>query len=183
MSALTLAQAKTHLNLSAATTHDVELQTFIDAAEAAIEAVIGPITARSVTAVIRSGNTSTLVLPVAPAISLTSVVVDDGAAEVLGDFSLDLASGLVTRAEPWADSFAAGIYTITYSAGRNPVPADIRLAIAEMVRHLWSTQRGPSGRPGSQQSETLANTLPGAAYALPVRVTQLLAPHTFAGLA
>lgn len=182
MSALTLAQAKTHLNIST-TTHDVELQVFIDAAEAAIKAIIGPIAAQSVTAVIRTGDTSTLVLPIAPAISLTSVTADGGLAEDLSDFTLDEASGLVTRSAPWSDTFAAAVYTVTYSAGRSPVPADILIAIAEMVRHLWATQRGPSGRPGSPQSDVLANTLPGAAYALPIRVTQLLAPHAYTGLA
>jgi hypothetical protein len=37
-------------------------------------------------------------------------------------------------------------------------------------------------RPRARQAE-VSNTLPGAAYALPIRVEQLLAPYTFPGFA
>jgi hypothetical protein len=78
-------------------------------------------------------------------------------------------AGWQVGADPEADGYVA-------------LPADLVLAAKEMVRHLWLTQRG-SGvqRPGSRPSDTLSNTLPGAAYTLPFRVEQLLAPYIRAG--
>jgi hypothetical protein len=57
------------------------------------------------------------------------------------------------------------------------------MAVKELVRHMWQTQRGPTRRPGSQPSESAANTVPGAAYLLPFRVSELIAPHLQPGFA
>jgi hypothetical protein len=122
------------------------------------------------------------VLPVAELVSVTPYA---GTALDVDGLTLDKASGLITWAvgssTPW---FGAQGYTVVYKAGRNPVPADLKLAVMEMVRHLWSTQRGSGARrPGSSAPEQLAPSLPGAAYTLPIRVEQLLAPYTFPGFA
>jgi hypothetical protein len=55
------------------------------------------------------------------------------------------------------------------------------MAIRELVRHLWRTQRGPTRRPGSEPSESVSNTVPGAAYVLPFRVVELITPHVQVG--
>jgi hypothetical protein len=72
---------------------------------------------------------------------------------------------------------------VVYLAGRSTVPDDLLFAVKELVRHLWTTQRGGATRPGSQQSDAMSNTLPGAAYVFPFRVEQLLAPHEQPGFA
>lgn len=182
MSALTLADAKTHLNVTG-TAQDVELQTVIDAAEAAIASVVGPLEPTAITTRIRPTAYPGLVLPVLPAYALTSITPRGGSALTLGTVQLDQAAGLVTYEAPGGGSWSATYYDVVYQAGRNPVPKDLLLAVKEMVRHIWETQRGPGtgGRPGSSQA--LANTLPGAAYALPIRVSQLLAPHAQPGFA
>lgn len=65
------------------------------------------------------------------------------------------------------------IISAPWAAGE--LPADLRLAVIELTRHLWQTRRGPTAR---GQAETA-----GAAYTLPFRVTQLLAPYELPGFA
>lgn len=172
MAVLTLAEVKGHLNLTVAT-HDGELAAFIDAAEAAIAQRVGPLSPESRTLRVRPAS-HVLRIPT-PAVSVTSVTDADGVALTVGDLFLDGASGLITYDD--GTSFPSRYYTVVYLAGRDPVPADLKLAIKELVRHFWDTQRGPTRRPGSTASETASNTIPGAAYLLPFRVSELLKPH------
>lgn len=180
MSVVALTEVKTHLNLTV-TTHDAEVQSFIDSAEAAIGERVGPLASATRTVRVR-GESRTLVLPVAPAVSLTSVTpADSSTALTLSDLYLDAAAGLV-RYESGA-TFGARHYDVVYEAGRATCPADLKLAVKELVRHLWTTQRGVAARPFSRESEGPSNTLPGAAYVFPFRVEQLLAPHEQPGFA
>lgn len=169
MSTLNLAQAKSWLNITT-TDHDADLQTVIDAAEAAIEEQVGPLAVTTVTQRIPGGY-GTLSLPVTPAVALTSVTPYGGTALTLGDLYLDTTTGMVSF-NAGAD-FTGTYYTVVYTAGRNPVPADLLLAVKELVSHLWETRRGPTRRPGSGEP-----TVIGASYALPRRVEQLIAPHS-----
>jgi hypothetical protein len=180
MSALSLVDAKAYLNITVAT-HDTELQTVINSAEAAIEALVGPLSPRTVTARV-PGNSAVLLLPTIPAASLTSVTPFGGSAMDLASFDLDATAGIVNY-PGGSGTYPSTYYTIVYEAGRDPVPADLMMAVKELVRHLWGPQRGGSVRPGSSPAEGLSNTLPGAAYSLPIRVTQLLTPHMQPGFA
>lgn len=173
MSVLTLSDAKTHLNI-ASSTQDGELVRFIEAAEAAIAQRVGPLAATAVTERVE-GCTYTLAVTTLPVISLTSVTPVGGSALTLADLWLSPA-GLVRypASNVW---FGSLHYDVAYSAGRATCPDDLLLAVKELVRHLWDTQRGGARRPGSPQSDSLSNTLPGAAYAFPIRVSELIAPH------
>lgn len=179
MSVVTLARVKTHLNITA-TTHDGELQSVIDASEAAIAEKCGPLASTATTARVRGGGYG-LVLPVIPAVSLTSVTPADSTALTLSDLYLDTEAGVVTYDS--GASFTARYYDVVFSAGRATCPADLQLAVLELVRHVWTTQRGPTMRPGSRESEAASNTIPGAAYIFPFRVEQLIAPHMQPGFA
>ena len=179
MSVLDLASANAHLNITSGTS-DVEVQAFIDAAEAAIAKRCGPRASTAVTVRVRGGALE-LLLTTTPALSLTSVTPVDGTALTLGDLYLDTAAGLVTFNS--GSAFSARYYTVVYNAGRSPCPADLLMAVKELLRHMWQTQRGPTRRPGSQPSEGTANTVPGAAYLLPFRVSELIAPHLQPGFA
>jgi hypothetical protein len=53
------------------------------------------------------------------------------------------------------------------------MPAPVRLATLELVRHLWDTQRGPAV--GSLDDAPTPRV--GTSYAVPNRVTELLAPY------
>ncbi len=172
MSTLTVAQAKAHLSISGST-YDVDLQSVIDAAEAVISKRCGPLTSTAVTTRIAGGDD--LVLPIIPALALTSVTPVDGTALTLGDLYLDTDAGIVTYNS--GSCFTARYYTVVYNAGRSSVPNDLLLGVKELVRHLWQTRRGPTRRPGSSDGETMSNSLPGSAYVLPFRVSELIAPH------
>jgi uncharacterized phiE125 gp8 family phage protein len=183
MSTVTLSEAKTHLNLSAGT-NDAELQDFIDRAEAAIERRTGPLVSTTITRRARGGG-SAFVLPVYPVISLTSATPDGGTA--IDTTLLDATpEGVVTYLSD--GTFPTGWHTIVYEAGHaltaDDVPEDLKLAVLELTRHLWETQRGgtSSGRPGSAMSDVTANTVPGAAFLFPFRVEQLLAPYMQPGI-
>lgn len=179
MSVLTLLEAKKHLEISSPT-YDDELQEFIDAAEAAIVARCGPLTSTPTTVRVQ-GGTGTLVLPTLPALDITSVTPVNGTALTVGDLYLDAGAGLVTHVS--GTTFTNQSFDVVYNAGRTTCPPDLLMAVKELVRHLWQTQRGPSRRPGSQVSEATANTVPGAAYLLPFRVSELIAPHVQHGFA
>lgn len=175
MSVLTLAKAKTHLNIGTSA-HDVELQDIIDAAEAAIAEKCGPLepVAKSERVV---GCGSSLLLRHTPVVELTSVTPVGGTAYDVALFYVDPTAGVVTWASGRGTFASSPGYDVVYQAGRSSVPADLLLGVKEHVRHLWESQRGPQRRPGSTTSDAASNTLPGAAYLFPFRVEQLLAPH------
>lgn len=172
MSTVTLAEAKAHLSISAGT-YDGELQGMLEAAEAAIEARCGPLGPVSRTQrVVGSGGA--LVLSVTPIVSLTSLTPVGGVASDISALDVDSLAGTIANS---SGSYGSGRYDIVYLAGRATLPPDLRMAVLELVRHMWDTQRGPSRRPGSTASDATSNTIPGAAYMFPFRVEQLLGPH------
>lgn len=173
MAVVSVAEVKTHLKI-ATEDRTGQLQSFLDAAVAAIEERVGPLEPRERTVRVRPA-VGAIRLPT-PAVSIASLMDADGAAvEFADDLYLDGPAGLLTT--------NVGIclhshhYTVTYVAGRDPVPVDLKLAVLELVRHFWETQRGPTRRPGSSTSEATSNTVPGAAYLLPFRVSELIKPH------
>lgn len=177
MSAVKLADAKTHLKI----TNDSqtgELQGFIDSAESVIAHRVGPLEATTFTTPVVSHGGRTLVLPVRPVLSLTSIT---SSGIVVPGAVTDLEAGIVTLAD--GARFPSGDLVVSYEAGRTELPADLRMAILELVRHFWETQRGPTRRPGSTPSDSASNTVPGAAYLLPFRVEQLLVPYAQSGIA
>jgi hypothetical protein len=178
MSVLTLALAKKHLNIPAATLdHDAELQTFIDAAEAGLAQRVGPLEATATTQRVQGGGNQ-LILDTLPVISLTSVTPVGGSALTVGE--LMAAPGGVVEYTA-GGSFTDRWYDVVYSAGRSSLPADLLMAVKALVDHLWGTQRGPGRRPGA--STETANTLIGAAYLYTFRISEQIAPHIQPGFA
>ena len=178
MAVLELDDAKDYLNITVDTS-DADLTAIIASAEATIARYVGPLEAASRTDRVYPSGDALLVRP--PAVSLTSVADSSGSALTVGDLYLNADAGVITRND--AGSFSASYYTVVYQYGRSTCPDDLMLAVKEMVRHLWDTKRGPSRRPGSTASEITANTIPGAAYILPFRVSELIAPHIQPGFA
>lgn len=172
MAVLTLPAVKAHLNITGEAT-DTELTLMIAAAEAAIAERVGPLEPQPRTVRV-TPKYKALVIP-SPASMLTAVVDSNGASLTVGDLYLDQRPGLITLND--GQPFVSPWYDVTYNYGRTPCPPDLVLAVKEMVRHLWDTKRGPTRRPGSTASDTTANTIPGAAYLLPFRVSELIAPY------
>lgn len=171
MSAVSLADVKTHLNMTT-TANDTELQRFIDVAETAIGHWVGPLTPTAVTEKLNGGGTS-LVLRY-PAVSLTSIAYADGTASTLSDYDLDTATGIVYWNFGTAGRFPGSSrnVTVTYQAGFTSLPADLVHAVKELVRHLWETQR--PNKPGRTSGDEF---VPGSLDTYPPRVQGLLAPY------
>lgn len=168
MSVVTLAEAKTHLNIIAST-HDTELQAFIDRCEAAIGRKVGPLASTATTAEAPGGG-PVLILSTTPSISLTSVTDATGTALTVADLHVTR-DGVVS----WlagTGCFSSPWYTVVYSAGRTTLPDDLKLAVLEMVRHKWDTQRGSAMRQGQA-----ADFVPGGAYSFTYAVNELIADH------
>lgn len=171
MTVLTLPEAKLHLNIAAATTtYDDELTATIAAAEAVITQRVGPLEPTTITTRITAAG-SELALPVTPVISLTTVTNSGGSSLDAGLFFTDPDAGLVTYLSGTA--FGSTAYTVVYQAGRATCPPDLLLAVKELVRHLWESQRSAARFPGMGDDEPA----PAAGYLLPYRVQELIAPH------
>ncbi len=178
MSAVQLQDVLRHMNmasLSAGTELDA-LADMCDSAEGAIANRCGPLEATSVTSRVPGGDV--LVLPVVPVLSLTSVTPAGGSDLTVADLIVNEASGVVEYTS--GATFPASRYTVTYAAGRMTLPGDLRLAVLEMTRHLWMSQRGTTPGLGGAfptSTDTEFPSVAGSSFALPWRVEQLIAPH------
>lgn len=161
-----------HLGLTP--NQDAELSGFIDAAVELIEQRVGPLTERTVTARVATAG-ALIILPSAPAVSIASLSDADEYALDVDDLHLDTAAGIVTRND--GGRLCSRYYTVTYVAGRSTLPAHLALAVKELVRHLWKTQRGaaPAGRADELD--------PLGAFSLPGRVLELIERDTIIGFA
>lgn len=159
MSALLLADAKTHLHITVAT-FDVQLQKVIDAAEDWVAQRTGPLTAVPGLTQTYDGGTLAVLLP-SGATTVTTVT-ENGVATT--DYTANLKAGIVYAGSQIAPrAFFPGRQNIvvTYTgfvAGFSSVPEGLLFVIKEKVRELWATQRGSgTRRPGSAQPEQTAD--------------------------
>jgi hypothetical protein len=178
--AVGLIEVKEHLNIPDANHNDDgELLRFMLAATRAIEQRVGPLTRRSVTES-HNGGRHAIVLRHSPVIEVTSAS-ENGEAVPSGGYTISPASGVLTRTSgysraTWVDGF--NNVTVAYVAGRTSIPADLRQAVLELVRHLWSTQRGSMA--GRRTGEEFVS---GQGYTLPNRVLELIGPYEMPGMA
>lgn len=162
MSALQLADAKAHLNITVAT-YDAELQTVIDAAEDWIGQIVGPVTATAGLVKTYDGDCMAVLLP--SGVASVQSVTENG--QAITDYTVNLASGIVYAGSQLAPRrFFPGVQNIVvsytgYLAGYSSLPAGLLFAIKEKVRELWSTQRGSgTRRPGSGSTNAAGQPLP-----------------------
>lgn len=162
MGLVTLEDAKEHLNITDST-HDVELQGFIDASTQFVTYITGPVVPTTFTNEVHDGGWPTIVLFNPPIISVQSVtehlgptsyalsLQPPGSTSDNYGYSLDdPESGILVRRSgagtPMAFWGGRRSVVVTYLAGRATVPADIRMATLEDLRGLYQqTQQG--GRP------------------------------------
>ena len=174
----TVADLRPHIN-STSTADDEELANHLDAAVEMVAGIVGPIDApAAVTETHRDVSSDVLILRRMPVVSLTAVSSRVGAtstALTLADYELDAASGLVRAVD---GSRFYGTFVVSYTSGREALPASIRLAILIIAAHLWETQRGSSPSPLSLQQQEFEQTAPvGVGYAIPSRARELLAAY------
>lgn len=180
MSVLDLMDLREHLNVTDSS-NDGELQDILDAAETAISHYVGGLGETEVVEK-HDGGSTLLILRRPPVLEVTEVTYADGTELDLDDLDVDLDTGIVHWRYSTAGRFTAGsrYVTVTYTTGREDLPADLRMAILVLAGHLWETQRGAgpvraaSAFGGALTDET---PVPGLGYALPHRVMELLAPY------
>ena len=169
---VTLADLKTHLNLTG-TTEDAELTDKPEAATGAVEQRVGPMVIREVS----EHTTATkghLRLWYTPVDSLTSATLSGAVVEV-SDWVLAKSTGLVSGVS------TDGVYQVVYNAGRAvdalDVPSELREATLVVAAHLWETQRGSTGAAPGVPGQAFASTPVPRGFALPHRAVELLATH------
>jgi hypothetical protein len=142
---ITLADAKARLQLDKVTTvdagRDEELQAFIASAIAEQEQRVGPVAPRVVTETVTAYG-GRLSLSARPVLSLTSALAGAASTSITGWSVPSSMAGLVQ-----STTYLTGTFTVTYVAGRNPVPADLVEAALLRVQHSFETQRGPAELP------------------------------------
>ena len=172
MSVLDLPTVKAYLG-SSQNINDAEVQVFIAAAESAIVQRVGPLVIAEQTSVVRGSGTCDLALPVCPVASATSVTGKSGST-VAVDWISERA-GVLHFESALSEDYYTVVYNAGWAADAASLPGDLKLAVCELTRHLWMTQRGTAQRG--------PDSVPGAAYAFPNRVTQLLSPYMSPGFA
>lgn len=169
MSVVSLADARQFLNFTT-NANDDELVSMIDRAEAILERRVGPLAPVVVTDEVHTGP-GPIVLSRYPVMSATAATY---AGVAVTDLDLDVDSGVLYG----TFGSASRAVKVTYTSGRDPLPADLEEAVLELVKHLWESQRGtaPAGPvPGALPGEDV--TTPVGAYLLPYRVQSLIEPY------
>ena len=166
MSVILQDEAMAYLRTSATTTNvdPTVLQGLIDTAESMVSQRVGPLVSASQSTITFGGPS--FVLPTTTT-AVTSATNLDGNAVTTG-FRIGV-GGVVTNS-----SCSLGTWTLVYTAGWVEMPAPIRTAVLELVRHLWRPQLGAMAR-------TTEDNAPG--YLIPNRVRELLDPFTLPGFA
>jgi hypothetical protein len=138
-----------------------------------IEDIVGPVIPKTYTEVV-SGSEK-LRLGVTPLISVTSVVpfTSYGTSYVPASMRWTENGVVVLN---YGGCFYGDRFTVTYVAGRKPVPPNISLAAKMILKHMWESQRGSSGTPyqGDPQEDF---TVTPSGYLIPYRASALLTPH------
>lgn len=178
---ISLAEAKAHLNKDATiTTDDDELRAFIDATQVVIEGEVGPVVPVSKLEYY-SGRGRWVVLRRRPVVAVTLVREQVGSdyftiipeVGVGTDLDYRLDRGMLLRRINQYPALWRGDVEVTYSAGRNPVPANIALAAKEELAHLWRNSQLARG--SARASAGAEDVLSSLAFSLPHRVADLLA--------
>lgn len=144
---VTLAEVKTHLDLTGTSSHDDELLLLIAAATPVIEELVGPVTPRVETEVRYYSGGPVVRLRKRPILSVTTVAV--GTTAILaytpeaGGYEIDLATG-VLRLPYLGYVSPGGRLQVVYTAGRAAVTPNIRKAALTWIGYWWSREHGGS---------------------------------------
>ena len=184
--------ALSHLNIPAASANEEELRRFIDAAQDLAENYVGAVLGRRTLIEVYDGQTDVLRLRSPRAISITTVV-ESGVTLDSSQYQLDPTGQrlyrLTTSTISASSSFGAYGYwasgvnavTVTYVAGFTVTPPAVQQGVLEILRHLWSTQRGAVNVMGRGVSGDEFYSTP--TYSLPRRAMELLDPASLPGIA
>jgi hypothetical protein len=178
---VSLADTKKHLNKTD-TGDDEELRGLIASVTRVVEDHpefgVGSVVRRTITERHHLSTDTKIRLYRPPILDLTSItaVLDGGTDYTPAEVAFDSRTGIVRRLDGLV--FTGGPWDVTYTAGRTGVQANWRAAALEIIRHVWTTQRGgtPTGfRPGGAVSGE-ETWLPGFGFSVPRRALEMLEP-------
>ena len=169
MSAITLDEALAYLRVAGASTAvDRDLvQALIDTAETTVARYVGPLSSSAQSVAVVTGG-PTFVLPSTTVSAVASAVSVAASPTTVTTGFLIGVGGVVTNT-----ACAEGTWTVTYTAGWVTLPAPVRTAVLELVKHL--------PRPQASARSTGPDSGPG--YLVPNRVRELLDPYVIPGFA
>jgi len=171
-----------HLNIPAASANEEEVRRFIDAASDLAENYVGAVLGRRTYVEYYDGNTDVLRLRNPRAMSVTEVV-EAGVTLDSSQYQLDPTGQrlmrLTSSSTTGTTAVAYGYWTngvnvvkVTYVAGYAVTPPAVQQGVLEIIRHLWTTQRGAvnvMNRTGSGDEFYSSST-----YSLPRRALSLI---------
>lgn len=183
MPIVSLTDLKSHLNITT-TGDDEELRRTLAVATEMAERHCNRALRRKTVSESYNGGNSVLLLRQSPVLSITTVV-ENGTTLSASDYTVDPSSALLYRGTStagWSWIDGRQVVTVTYVAGYTDPPQAAQQAVLELARHLWQTQRGQVALPtlGGVDDYPTQN---GAAWSLPNRVRELLAPLVMPGIA
>jgi hypothetical protein len=189
---VTLSEVKAYLqipNPSQPASTDVIMQGYIDAATEYVENYVGPVTETDYVER-HDGYTSEIVLLHRPILRINSLVevvalvVDNLEESVtrnpIDGYQVNYRSGKIKRvfSGGYPRIFWPGSRNIevSYTAGYEPVPAQVRLATLELVTHYWRNgqEAGPTGVGAGIDAFDAVDQQPGMWPAIPYRVAAWL---------
>lgn len=159
---LSIEDARARLNK---TVTDAEIEDMIASAVSEQERKVGAIAPRTVTETVTARN-GRLWLNTRPVLSVTSATLGGVGQDVSGWVQ---SYGIITSPSVWL----SGAYTVTYRAGRAPVPQDLVEAGLLRVQHSYETQRGSS----ADTAFTDVTEGGGSAFLLMLRARDKEAPY------
>lgn len=161
---VTLDEVNDALNLGGDSSHDDELQVYIDAVTAHVEKRIGALPSEEITEIALMVNlgdgTLRLMTQRTPVLEVASI--SDGISTYSTGFTIT-ADGYVEHDNLYSDRR----WTITYTAGYESTPADLKVAALEDIRGLY--QPGQIGPPAAFGAFGIDSTDTGTTYR-PVRL-------------
>lgn len=180
---VSLADAKVHLNLAAASTRDdEELRAFIEACTGVVTNLTGEAVSRRVVVETRTFDRCTyrFALHTIPVISLTAVTDLNGSTTWdVARLHVNTTTGVVSTLD--GGSPLHGLVQLTYLAGYQVVPAVYTRAALMVLRHLWSTQRASLSLGGPRRTQLGGmedNTMMIGGYSVPRAAVELIGPPT-----
>ena len=182
MSAVSFQDLKDSLNITSSV-NDGELADMLDEATTAVENLVGPLDAQSVTEEFDDHGWH-IVLSKTPVLSVESVSIepwlgadpiDDTAAWRLNRTTGVLRRVVVGGAYPFIGT--GSIFTVTYTAGRAAVPAPVRRAVLMQAGELWKTQRAAASPRSARGGGDAPQPYQGSQGFLGPDVMTLLTPY------
>lgn len=179
-----------YLNIPASSANENEVRRFMDAATDLAEQYTGVILGRKTfTSELYDGGQEFIRIRNPKVVSITSVY-ENGALLNSGQYVMDytgqrlyrIGSGTLYATNSYG-YWTAGMnnISVTYVAGYANPPMSAKQGVLEIIRHLWTSQRGAMNVMGRQLTGDELYSTP--TYSLPRRAMELLDPVSLPGLA